>query len=203
MRIPIVPIFAASLGADTVQVGLINSAFMIMAGLLSIPSGLLSDRIGRRIPLLVGLSLLAGSSFLLAVCQNPLQMGCIYLAFGIGLAALTPTLMSYVADITPSESLGRAFGWYTMSLYSGMTLGPAVGGFLGGLIGLRPIFIYSGSLIVLMLVLAYGLLPNPPRRQRPEAETMEPPLRGDFFGSNQGMMKVDTGSLNLLYVGET
>lgn len=72
MRIPIVPIFAASLGADTVQVGWINSAFMIMAGLLSIPSGLLSDRIGRRPLLLVGLSLLAGSSFLLAVSQSPL-----------------------------------------------------------------------------------------------------------------------------------
>ena len=100
-------------------------ALLIMAGLLSIPSGLLSDRIGRRPLLLVGLSLLAGSSFLLAASQSPLQMGCIYLAFGVGLAALTPTLMSYVADIAPPETLGRAFGWYTMSLYSGMTLGMA------------------------------------------------------------------------------
>lgn len=128
MRIPIAPLFAISLGADTVQVGLINSAFMIMAGGLSIPTGLLSDRIGRRRPLLTGLVLLSGSSFLLAVSQSPLQMGCIYLLFGIGLAALSPTLMSYVADITPPEALGQAFGGYTMALYSGMTLGPAIGG---------------------------------------------------------------------------
>lgn len=99
-------------------------------------------------------------------------MGCIYLAFGVGLAALTPTLMSYVADIAPPETLGRAFGWYTMSLYSGMTLGPAIGGFLGGVLGLRPIFVCSGSLILLMLVLAYRLLPNPPRRQRRVPETI-------------------------------
>jgi MFS family permease len=166
MRIPIVPLFAASLGADTVQVGLVNSAFMCMAGLLSIPSGLLSDRIGRRRPLLFGLVLLAGSSLLLAVSQSPLQMGGIYLLFGVGLALVTPTLMSYVADITPPEALGNAFGWYTMALYSGMTLGPAAGGFLAGLLGLRPIFLCSGSLILLMFVVAWFFLPDPPGLSR-------------------------------------
>src|SRR6266568_7275173 len=74
MRIPIVPLFAMSLGADEVQVGLINGAFMLMAGTLSIPSGLASDRLGRRIPLLGGLLLLAGSSFLLYWSNSPLQM---------------------------------------------------------------------------------------------------------------------------------
>ena len=139
---------------------------MCMAGLLSIPSGLLSDRIGRRRPILVGLFFLAGSSFLLSISQSPLQMGGIYLLFGVGLAAVTPTLMSYVADITPTEALGHAFGWYTMALYSGMTIGPALGGFLGGWLGLRPIFLCSGSLIVLMFVVALLWLPNPPGKQR-------------------------------------
>ncbi|HEY5973537.1 MAG TPA: MFS transporter, partial [Geobacteraceae bacterium] len=95
MRIPIVPLFAASLGADTVQVGLINSSFMLMAGALSIPSGLVSDRLGRRLPLLGGLMLLAGSSFLLYWSSSPLQMAAVYLLFGVGLSAFSPTLMSY------------------------------------------------------------------------------------------------------------
>src|SRR5512139_3795751 len=77
MRIPIVPLFAASLGADTVQVGMINGAFMLMAGALSIPSGLISDRLGRRLPLLGGLLLLSGSSFLLYWSSSPLQMAVI------------------------------------------------------------------------------------------------------------------------------
>jgi MFS family permease len=162
LRSPIVPLFAASLGADAAEVGLINSGFMCMAGLLSIPSGLLSDRIGRRRPLLVGLLLLAGSSLLLAMSRTALEMGAIYLVFGIGLAAVTPTLMSYVADITPPEAMGRAFGSYTMALYSGMTLGPAVGGYLGGLLGLRPVFVCSGGLILLMFVATLRFLPEPP-----------------------------------------
>lgn len=171
MRIPIVPLFAASLGANMVEIGLINSAFMCTAGLLSIPSGLLSDRIGRRRPILAGLFFLAGSSFLLSISQSPLQMGGIYVLFGVGLAAVTPTLMSYVADITPPEALGHAFGWYTMALYSGMTIGPALGGFLGGLLGLRPIFLCSGGLIVLMFIVALLWLPNPPGKQRTDRDT--------------------------------
>ena len=136
---------------------------MCMAGLLSIPSGLLSDKIGRRRPLLIGLVLLAGSSLSLTISQTPLQMGSIYLFFGVGMAAVTPTLMSYVADITPPEALGKAFGWYTMALYCGMTLGPAAGGFLGGLIGFRAVFICSGCMIAVMMVVAFFRLPEPPR----------------------------------------
>lgn len=164
MRIPIVPLLATSLGADTVQVGLVNSAFMIMTGALSIPLGLLSDRLGRRLPLLSGLLLLSGSSFLLYWSQSPLQMGCIYLVFGMGLSAISPTLMSYVADFTPPGALGHAFGWYTMALYGGMTLGPATGGLLGSALGLRSVFLVSGVLILLTFFAAFFFLPTHSRQ---------------------------------------
>lgn len=162
MRIPVVPLFAISLGADSVQVGLINGAFMLMAGLLSIPSGLVSDRLGRRLPLLGGLALLAGSSFLLYWSSSPLQMAGVYLLFGVGLSAFSPTLMSYVADVTPPEVLGQAFGWYTMALYGGMTIGPAAGGLLGRALGLRQVFLVSGALIFVMFWVALFFLPTPP-----------------------------------------
>ncbi len=174
MRIPIVPLFAASLGADTIQVGVINGAFALMAGLLSIPSGLISDRLGRRIPLLTGLLLLSGSSFLLYWSHTPLQMAAIYLLFGTGLSAFSPTLMSHVADITPPEKLGRAFGWYTMALYGGMTLGPAAGGFLGSALGLRPVFLVAGGLILSMFFVALFFLPLHPADR--STATAPPPL---------------------------
>lgn len=170
MRIPIVPLLATSLGADTVQVGLVNSAFMVMTGARSIPLGLLSDRLGRRLPLLSGLLLLSGSSFLLYWSQSPLQMGCIYLLFGMGLSAISPTLMSYVADFTPPGALGHAFGWYTMALYGGMTLGPATGGLLGAALGLRSVFLVAGVLILLMFFVAYFCLPTHSRRIEPTSD---------------------------------
>jgi len=181
MRIPIVPLLATSLGADTAEVGMINAAFMLVAGALSIPSGLLSDRLGRRLPLLGGLALLSFSSFLLFWSATPLQMAAIYLLFGVGLSAFSPTLMSSVADFTPPEKLGQAYGWYTMALYGGMTLGPAAGGFLGSALGLRSVFLVAGGLILAMFFVALLLLPVQPAQQRTgERPAVLPVLKGLF-----------------------
>lgn len=166
LRIPVVPLSAAALGADTIQVGWINSAFMFTAGALSIPAGLLSDRYGRRLPMFGGLLLLAGSSFLLYASQTLPQMAGAYLLFGIGLATFPPALMSYVADVTPPQILGQAFGWYTMAVYAGMTFGPAAGGLLANSLGLRPVFLVAGALILLVFCLAIWLLPATPAAAR-------------------------------------
>ncbi len=178
MRIPVVPLFATSLGADSVQVGMINGAFMLMAGALSIPSGLVSDRLGRRFPLLGGLILLAASSFLLYWSSSPLQMAGIYLLFGVGLSAFSPTLMSYVADVTPPEMLGQAYGWYTMAVYGGMTVGPAAGGFLGKALGLRQVFLVAGGLIFAMFLVALLFLPAPRRHATARSSAILPALKG-------------------------
>lgn len=176
MRIPVVPLFAASLGADSVQVGFINAAFMLMAGALSIPSGIVSDRLGRRVPLLAGMLLLSGSSFLLHWCRTPFQMGAVYLLFGVGLSAFSPTLMSYVADVTPAHLLGQAYGWYTMAVYGGMTVGPAAGGFLGKVLGLSQVFPVAGALILAMCLVAAFLLPPPPVQESRERQRFLPAL---------------------------
>lgn len=159
MRIPVLPLYAESLGAGTVEVGLINACFLSMAGTLSIPLGIVSDRVGRRPLVLAGLVVLSGSSFMLWQSTTPLQMMGIYLLFGTGLAAFAPTMMSYVADFTPATHLGRAYGWYTMAIYTAMTIGPAVGGMLGHLFGLRQVFLVSGGVILAMTVPVYFLLP--------------------------------------------
>lgn len=162
MRMPIVPLLAASLGADPVQAGLISASFMITAALLSIPAGLISDRLGRRPLLLGGLAVMALSSFLLSRSHGLGQMAVVYLLFGAGLATFSPALMSYVADVTPAERLGHAYGRYTMALYCGMTLGPAAGGYAAALSGLQEVFVLVGGLFLIMLLLACRYLPAPP-----------------------------------------
>ena len=160
LRIPVLPLYAASLGAGTVEVGIINACFLLTAGLLSIPLGVLSDRLGRRSLILAGLAVLSGASFLLWFSTTPLQMMGIYLLFGVGLAGFAPTMMSYVADFTPATHLGRAYGWYTMAIYSAMTLGPAAGGFLGHALGLKNVFLVSGGVILLMAGVVLPFLPS-------------------------------------------
>ncbi len=160
MRIPVLPLFAASLGAGPDQVGLINGAFMLATATLSIPAGLLADRVGRRFPVVAGLALLAVTSFLVALCGSAWQMAAVYLLFGAGVAAFAPAMLSLVADTIPPSRLGQAYGWYTTAIYLAMTLGPAAGGFLGKSLGLRQVFIVAGGLLALVSLCALAALPS-------------------------------------------
>lgn len=166
LRIPVLPLYAASLGAGTAQVGSINGAFMLTAGVFSIPAGLLADRLGRRRPAVCGILAIAASSFLIPQCGTPGQMAGAYLLFGAGLAAFVPSMLSQVAESVPPERLGQAYGWYTTATYAAMTLGPAAGGYLGKSLGLPPVFYLSAALLLLPALAAGALLPSSPASRR-------------------------------------
>lgn len=168
LRIPVMPLFAATLGAGPAQVGSINGAFMLTAGLLSIPAGLVADRTGRKLPIVFGVIATAASSLLVTLCHLPGQMALAYVLFGAGLAAFAPGMLSLVADVMPSHRLGQAYGWYTTAIYIAMTLGPASGGYLAKLLGLRQVFVVSGGLLAVVAILVIFALPQGPPRHRTE-----------------------------------
>lgn len=168
MRIPVLPLYASSLGASPAKIGIINGAFMLTTGLCSIPAGLLADRIGRKPPIFFGALAVGLSSFLVSRCQMPMQMAGAYLLFGAGLAAFAPGMLSLLADVMPTERLGQGYGWYTTAIYTAMTLGPATGGFLAKHLGLREVFMVSGSLSLLVALLILVAVPRGSSRHRSE-----------------------------------
>lgn len=191
MRIPVLPLLASSIGAGTAQIGLINAAFMLSAGILAVPSGFLSDRIGIRPVLIAGLALMSCASLLIPFCTTPLLLGSIYLVFGMGLSAFTPTMMSSVARAVPRTHVGRAYSWYTTAVYLAMTLGPASGGWLGRVLGIGEVFFVSGGLIVAALVAVLIFLPA--RVQTAHEDHAEPMASGIF--SNRRLMAALVGTL--------
>jgi len=160
MRIPVLPLFARSLGAATVEIGLINSSFMLAAGVFAMPLGIVSDRLGRKPVAMAGLLVSALSSFLLTFSRTPAQMMAIYVLAGIGIAAFGPTMMSFVADFSPATHLGRSYGWYTMAMYGGMSLGPAIGGIFAYLLGYERVFTISAILSLIMLSIVLLTFPG-------------------------------------------
>lgn len=172
LRIPVLPLFAVSLGAGPAQVGVINGAFMLATGVLSIPAGLLADRFGARIPAVGGILAASLSSFLVTQCNTPGQMASAYLLFGVGLAAFIPSMLSQVPSSFPAERLGQAYGWYSTAMYVAITIGPATGGYLGKTIGLRPVFYLSGTLLSLVALVALFCLPRSPGSRRHDTRAL-------------------------------
>lgn len=177
MRLPVVPLYAHSLGVDTARIGMINAAFFLMAGLLSFPLGMLTDRWGPRRMAAVGLLILSVTSGGLFVCRTFVHFTAAYLLLGVGMAAFGPTMMTMVSFIAPRSHLGRSYGWYTTALFCGMSLGPAVGGYLARFGDPPQVFLAAAALLMLDLGLLLGLLParlpkgeDPgPRENKPEA----------------------------------
>ena len=198
MRLPVVPLYARSLGADAVQVGIINAAFLFMAGSLSLPLGILSDRLGVKFLIASGLLILSGSSFLLCLTSTPGQITWLYLISGVGLAAFGPTIMAFVANFSPPTHLGRSYGWYTTALYCGMSLGPAAGGFAAQGLGFSAVFLISGVSILVTFVMVvfylprarHVLVPRPPRNETVAAQARQiarnRPLLGCWVGTLGG-----------------
>jgi MFS family permease len=176
MRFPLVPLYARSLGISTVAIGLISSAYFFFAGLFSFPLGMLSDRRGRKPVAAAGLLLLSAATLLLCVGRTSVELMAVYLLLGLGMAAFGPTMMSYLAEVSPRTHLGRSYGWYTTALFAGMSVGPATGGMLAQQFGFKPVFVLSAVCLLLTLVVLIVLLPAAPANPA----GLEPAGQGNF-----------------------
>ena len=188
MRLPVVPLYARTLDITTAQIGVFNAAFFLMAGLLSLPMGLISDRTGMKPVAATGVAILTLAAFSLYLCDTFPTLTLVYLFFGIGTAAFGPTMMSFVAHISPSTHLGRSYGWYTTALFCGMSLGPALGGFLAQKSGFVPVFTAIGVILLIDLAVLIYFMPATAQRAAGTSgpQKQAPPLKNLF--SNRPLM---------------
>ena len=157
MRFPVVPL-ASALGADTMEVGLINGAFLLVAGVLSLPLGLVSARLGTKSPPWQDLD--AVRLFFFGGRQpHPAPTYLDLPLFRGGAGGLWPHHHGLCGRHLSAHPPGPRYGWYTTALYVGMSLGPAVGGFSAEA-GLPMAFFLSGLSIFLAFWIMFFFLPR-------------------------------------------
>jgi len=124
----LVPLYAHQLGATRFEVGALFSAATLAAALLSIPSGVLIDRFGARA--LLGFSVLVSviSQLGIAATATVLPLFIWQVVGGLGAGAQMAALLSAITESVPSNRLGRAMGWLTLSMQAGFFLGPSIAG---------------------------------------------------------------------------
>ncbi len=159
MVIPIMPFYLEKLGGGPTALGIFMALYSLMQFLFAPVWGGLSDRIGRRPVLLVGLSVY-GITFILFGFANSIWMIFITrILSGIFSSATLPTAMAYIADITVGEARSKSIGFMGAAMGVGMIFGPAMGGWLGHFNYALPFFI-AGGLALLTFPFAYILLPE-------------------------------------------
>ena len=159
-----IPLYADQLGASRGEIGLLFSTFTITAALLSLPSGLLADRFGRRN--LVFASMLAlGLSQLIAGSTNDVRvLFAAQLLGGVGGGAAQTAVMAALADLVPMERMGRSMGWLTLSMQTGFLAGPAVAGILLRWLTLQQDLLVTTIPVGVALVLSFWVSSTGGRR---------------------------------------
>ncbi|WP_018680972.1 multidrug effflux MFS transporter [Actinokineospora enzanensis] len=144
------------------------SACMLGLALGQLVVGPLSDRLGRRRPLLVGVGLFAVLSVVCAITPNIELLLAARFFQGLSGSAGIVVCLAVARDLTEGAELVRLLAMLTTVGAIAPIVAPVVGGQLAPLIGWRGIFAVLAGVGVLLFVLAWLLLPEslPPESRR-------------------------------------
>jgi MFS family permease len=128
-RSPVLPAFAADLGAGPELLGVIVAASTITGVFFKLPAGALSDVLGRKRMMVLGALFFALPPFLYALVEGPYALLALRFLHGFATAIFSPVAAAYVAGLGAARR-GARLGWYASMNDIGATGGPLIGGFI-------------------------------------------------------------------------
>jgi MFS family permease len=178
MIYPLLPVFLAGvLGAGAISLGVIEGVAESTAALLKLVSGVWSDRLRRRKPLvLTGYGLAGAVRPLIGLATSWPMVLVIRFVDRIGKGIRTSPRDALIADVTPDHLRGAAFGLHRAMDHIGAVLGPLVAWALlsGAGWSLRHVFIAAVIPGIIVMIVLAVMVRESPRREPPTART---PLR--------------------------
>jgi MFS transporter, DHA1 family, multidrug resistance protein len=166
-RSPVLPSFAADLGALPELIGVIVAASTLTGVLFKLPSGALSDVLGRKRMMVLGALFFAAPPFLYLLVRDPWSLLGLRFLHGFATAIFSPVASAYVASLA-ATGRGARLGWFSSANDVGATAGPLIGGFVLYFTASYPVtYLTVGALGVLTLLVVL-MLPDldPLRRER-------------------------------------
>ncbi|OKY74576.1 MAG: MFS transporter [Desulfobulbaceae bacterium DB1] len=164
--VPIMPVFAVSLGANGLTLGMIIAAFSISRAICQPVVGNLSDRLGRKSFLLCGLLIYAVVGLLIPHADSIFNLILIRCFHGVGSAMIVPVAMAYVSAMSPLGMEGRSMGLLNIAIFTGIGSGPLIGGFFADTFGMASAFYVMAGLSCLAMLLIFFQMPSLPCGER-------------------------------------
>ena len=163
-KTPLLPIFAASLGATDVFLGLIVSISTATGMVLKPLIGAFSDLFGRRRWLLVGTLFFVVIPFTYQFVHTPTQLTFVRVVHGLATAIYGPVTLAYVAQQSP-KYVAERLGWFSIARGAGYIVGPAAASLL--LLRLSPASVYTvtGFFSILAFVPVISLAESVPAKK--------------------------------------
>jgi MFS family permease len=151
------PVFLQAKGVPGYQIGMVFSVQVLAIALSKPLFGRLSDRMDRRLQVLVGIVVLGLSFGLLPFSPGVLPATVLAVVFGLGLSFSTVATSTFVSDVAAEEELGASLGALSSIMDIGHSGGPLLIGIAIQAISLRAGFL-TGMLACLLSALLFAFL---------------------------------------------
>ncbi|MBI4849599.1 MAG: MFS transporter [Nitrospirae bacterium] len=172
-RSPVLPLFALYLGAGPEAIGFAVGISTVTGIFFKLPSGALSDVIGRKRTMLIGLVVFAVMPFTYLFVKDYQLLVVIRFIHGLATAVYGPVSMAVVADVAGAKK-GEMLSWFSSVTIIGNLVGAPVGGFIlhsmasdsPSLAEFQTVYIVSGIAGMTSLLIALKLLAHRERVEK-------------------------------------
>jgi len=162
---PLLPLYADSLGANGIWLGVIFASFSISRAIFLPIVGRLSDRSGRKLFICIGLLFYSILSLGYIWAGSVSQLTLVRLLHGAAAGMIIPIAQAYVGDISPEGEEGTWMGYFHAAFFAGFGFGPLMGGALTKQFGMTVAFSTMGALNLLAFLIVAFSLPEVKQRK--------------------------------------
>jgi MFS family permease len=174
------PLYLLHRGLSLAAIGVLVGVYAWVWGLGQVPTGVLADRIGRKLPITLGTFLIAAGIATLTAGQQHALWYIGAAVMGAGMALVYPNLITAVSDTAHPSWRGGALGVYRLWRDSGYAVGPLLFGAIAALTTLTAAFWTATALMTAsgLTLLVLFKETQPRRRTEPPAWEQNPSLNG-------------------------
>lgn len=169
--IPIFPFYIEKMGASGSSFGLLVAMAALTELIFGPLWGSLSDRVGRKPVLLIGVFGVGLSLVLMGLSTQFWMLLAARALSGILSAATAAPALAYISDSSSEKERGGGIGQLGAAMEAGLIVGPGLGGWLGMVSLSLPFFVAAGMALLTLLLILFLLpesLPPEARRSREE-----------------------------------
>lgn len=145
----LLPVYLLAAGMTISEIGILVASYPASWAITQLIFGPLSDRIGRKSLIVLGLIVQACGLFALTLVGSFENFLALAVAVGIGTAMVYPTLQAHVSDVTSPEVRASALGVYRFWRDSGYAIGALGAGFIADLFGMSASIVAVATLVLI------------------------------------------------------
>jgi len=145
------PTIGKELALDAITLGWIATAYLLSSATLLVPLGRIADIYGRKKIFTCGIVIFTLSSLFSGMANSATMLISCRVFQGVGGAMLAGTAAALLTTVFPANERGKVLGINVAAVYSGLSLGPVLGGVLTERLGWRSIF-FLGALLGLAVI---------------------------------------------------